>query len=70
MITAKKLTVAAFVVGLWIPLVGLQEAPSEKCAASADCYVDKHSFNPFAVVAQLDQLLGGNIVGDEFLHPA
>lgn len=69
MITAKKLTVVAFAVGLLVPFVGLQAGTSEKCAASADCYVDKHSFNPFVAVAQLDQLLGGNIVGDEFLHP-
>jgi thiol:disulfide interchange protein DsbD len=68
-ITAKKLTVATFVVGLWIPLVGLQAATGEKCVASADCYANRHSFNPFATIAQLDQLLRGNIVGDEFLHP-
>ena len=69
MITAKKLTVAAFVIGLWIPLVGLRVATSEKCPDNAECYVDKHSSDPSVVLAQLDQLLGGNIVGDEFLHP-
>ncbi len=68
-ITAKKLTLVAFTVGLSVHLMGLQAATSEKCADNAACYVDKHSSDPSVVLAQLDQLLGGNIVGDEFLHP-
>ncbi len=69
MITAKKVTLVAFAIGLWTPLVGVQVSTGEKCADNAECYVDKHSSDPSVVLAQLDQLLGGNIVGDEFLHP-
>lgn len=61
----------------WLTLSGVHAAPldlssavtHQECATNADCYVDKHSSDPAVVLAQLDQLLGGNIVGDEFLHP-
>lgn len=69
MITAKKVTLVAFAVGLSVLLMGLRAATSEKCADNAECYVGKDSSDASVVLAQLDQLLGGNIVGDEFLHP-